>query len=131
VLLDTNAYTALALGKQQIVEMLDGVLELKLPLPVIAELRYGFMKGSRAEHNEQILQRFLAQSHALIVLPTLETATYYAELQLLCKKRGRALSHNDIWIAALAREANDSLVTFDKDFAVLKDILGDKLIILE
>jgi len=131
VLLDTNAYTALALGRQQIVELLEGVLELKLPLPVIAELRYGFIKGSQAEHNEQVLQRFLAQPHTSIVTPTLETTTYYAELQLLCNQRGKALSHNDIWIAALAREGSDILVTFDKDFTVLNDVFADKLMVLE
>lgn len=129
--LDTNAYTALALGKQQIIGLLDGVLELKLPLPVIAELRYGFIKGSRTEYNEQILQKFLAQPHTSVVIPTLETTTYYAELQLLCKRRGKALSHNDIWIAALAREGNDILVTFDKDFTVLKEVFANKLIILD
>lgn len=131
MLLDTNTYTALALGKQQIVDIVSGVLELKLPLPVIAELRYGFAKGSRTEHNEKILQRFLAQPHTTVLIPSLETTMYYAELQLLCKQRGKSLSHNDIWIAALAREANDVLVTYDRDFAVFKEIFADRLIILE
>jgi predicted nucleic acid-binding protein len=65
------------------------------------------------------------------VTPTLETTTYYAELQLLCNQRGKALSHNDIWIAALAREGSDILVTFDKDFTVLNDVFADKLMVLE
>jgi len=131
VLLDTNAYTALVLGNQRIVDAIKGVSELRLPLPVIAELRYGFAKGSREEHNEQVLQKFLAQPHTSVVIPSLETTNYYAELQLLCRRRGKALSHNDIWIAALARETNDTLVTFDKDFVVLKDIFADGLEILE
>lgn len=131
MLIDTNAYTALALGVPSIVETIAGVAELKLPLPVIAELRYGFAKGSKPEHNEQTLQRFLAQEQTSIAFPTLKTTEYYAQLQLFCVKRGKSLSHNDLWIAALARETNDTLVTFDQDFKPLLEIFGNKLIILK
>jgi tRNA(fMet)-specific endonuclease VapC len=131
MLLDTNAYSALALGVQSVSEAVDGYSELKLPLPVIAELRYGFAKGSKQEHNEQVLQRFLAQEQVSILMPTLNTTKYYADIQLFCIQKGRALSHNDIWIAALAREHNDTLITFDHDFEVLLEDFGDKLIILD
>jgi predicted nucleic acid-binding protein len=129
--LDTNAYSALVRGLQSITEIVDGVPELKISLPVIAELRYGFVKGSRTEYNEQVLQKFLAQPQISIIVPSLKTTEYYAQLQLYCSKRGRVLSHNDLWIAALAREANEVLITFDHDFKVLESIFHDKLIILE
>lgn len=131
MLLDTNAYSALARGVQSIIDAVEGVSELKLPLPVLAELRYGFVKGDQVERNEQMLQKFLAQPQIVIVTPTVETTKYYAELQLLCQQRGRTLSHNDVWSAALARETGDRLVTFDKNFSVLADVFGDSLIILE
>lgn len=131
MILDTNAYTALALGKPQIVDVIKGMLELKLPLPVVAELRYGFIKGSRAGQNEQILQKFLAQPHTSILLPTLETTNHYATFQLVCNQRGKALSHNDIWIAAIAIETDDILITFDQDFSVLKELFAEKLMILK
>ncbi len=131
MLLDTNAYSALARGIPAIIDVVSGATELTLPLPVVAELRYGFAKGSQTERNEQHLQRFLAQPQISIAMPSLETTEHYAALQLVCQKRGKALSQNDIWIAALARQTDDSLVTFDKDFAVLADMFNDKLIILE
>lgn len=130
MLLDTNAYSALARGAPTIVEVIKTASEMWLPLPAIAELRYGFAKGSQAERNEQNLQRFLAQPQIAIAVPTIKTTKYYAELQLLCQQKGRALSQNDIWIAALAREANATLVTFDKDFEILAPVFDDKLIIL-
>jgi len=130
VILDTNAYSALARGLPAITELVSNTTELTLPLPVIAELRYGFAKGSQAERNEQLLQRFMAQPQITTALPTLQTTRHYAELQLLCQKKGKALSHNDIWIAALAHETNERLVTFDKDFAVFTEVFGDKLTIL-
>ena len=131
MLLDTNAYSALARGVQAVVEAVSSAHELNLPLPVIAELRYGFAKGSQREHNEQQLQRFLAQPQISIVMPTLKTTEHYAELQLICQQQGKALSQNDIWIAALAHETSGTLVTLDKDFAVLEKIFGSNLIILD
>ena len=130
MVLDTSAYSALAQGVETIADVISGVPELSLPLPVIAELRYGFLKGSRPDHNERMLQKFLAQPQIRVLVPTMKTTDVYAELQLHCTKRGKALAHNDIWIAALAYEADDMLVTFDKDFAALTEILGDKLLLL-
>jgi tRNA(fMet)-specific endonuclease VapC len=130
VVLDTNAYSALALGNASIVALIGNHHELKLPLPVIGELRYGFAKGSRNEHNENILQRFLAQPRVFVLVPSLKTTEYYARLQLFCSQRGRALSQNDLWIAALAQEAGDLLVTFDQDFIILTEVLGDGLKLL-
>jgi len=112
MILDTNAYSGLARGVQTIVDVVSEAAVLKLPLPVVAELRYGFAKGSQPERNEQFLQKFIAQPQISIIVPTLKTTEYYATLQLLCQRRGKTLSQNDIWIAALAREAEDVLVTY-------------------
>lgn len=131
MILDTNAYSALVRGERTITEVVSSAEELTLPLPVIAELRYGFMKGSQRERNSRMLERFIAQPQIHIIAPTIKTAEHYATLQLLCQQKGRALSHNDIWIAALARELEGTLVTFDKDFSVLVEVFGDKLIILD
>ena len=130
MVLDTNSYSALALGTRSIVELITDVPELEIPLPVIAELRYGFLNGSKPEKNEQTLQRFLAQSNVSILEPNMETTNHYAELQLFCKKHGKALSQNDIWIGALAQQHNSTLVTFDKDFQVLRPLIGNLLVIL-
>ena len=130
MVLDTNAYSALALGDQRIVDVISTASDLKLPLPVIAELRYGFVKGSQAERNEQMLENFLAQSQVSIMIPTLKTTQLYATLQLYCTQHGKALSQNDIWIAALAHELDETLVTFDGDFEIFADTFGSKLMVL-
>ena len=79
--LDTNFYTAIANGKEEAVTMLKGRHELCLPLPVVAELKYGFIKGSRKEINERALQRFIAQPNVSIAIPTMKTTDIYSELQ--------------------------------------------------
>lgn len=128
--IDTNVYSALNRGNKNVIELLGGSSELSLPLPVLAELRYGFAKGDQPEQNERILQKFLAQPQVSMALPTAKTTEHYAALQLLCAQRGKALSQNDVWIAALAYEASQNLVTFDQDFKVLAEIFDDKLIVL-
>jgi predicted nucleic acid-binding protein len=128
--LDTSAYSALANGQNDIVSLIDSEYNLALPLPVIAELRYGFLKGSRPTQNEENLMRFLAQPQVEIVLPTINTTYKYAEMCLYCVKKAKVLSHNDLWIAAIAKENTGVLVTFDKDFEALKAIFSDKLIVL-
>lgn len=130
MILDTNAYTALARSNPAITELVSSRHELILPLQVIAELRYGFAKGTRTAQNERNLQRFLAQSQVSVIKPSLKTTNHYAQLQLLCQQRGRALSHNDIWIAALALETGDTLATFDRDFSVFQNVFGEQLVIL-
>ena len=130
LLIDTNIYSGLAKGDVQLVNLVKTVNEIGIPLPVIAELRYGFAKGAQAERNEQSLLKFLLQPQISIVSPTLETSVFYAQIQLICSQKGKTLSHNDIWIAALARENGCRLATFDKDFAVLRDLFGDDLILL-
>src|SRR5262245_12617192 len=114
--LDTSAYSGLERGVLSIVGVVREKSSITLALPVIAELRYGFLKGSRQAQNEALLQRFLAQPQISIAMPTLSTTEVYAELELFCQRKGRSLGKNDIWIAALAREADDTLVTFDHDF---------------
>lgn len=130
MILDTNAYSALLRGIESVSQVVSDTHELSLPLPVIAELRYGFLKGSQAERNEQVLQKFLAQPQISILVPTYKTTEIYAKLQLLCQQKGKALSQNDIWIAALAQETKDTLITFDKDFNVFNGMFDHKLLIL-
>lgn len=131
MLLDTNAYTAIMLNKPQVVELIKSAHEIMLPIPVIAELKQGFILGSQLQRNEQYFADFLSQQQVIIANPVLETARIYADISSYCRKRGRVLSHNDLWIAALAIEHDTRLVTYDRDFMALSDRLGDKLVLLD
>lgn len=130
MVLDTKAYTGLANAQTELVEVIKKASDLIIPLPVIAELRYGFLKGAQTSKNEQNLEKFLAQPQINVVSPTFKTTAVYAELQLYCTQKGKALSNNDIWIAALTQENNETLVTYDQDFSIFSELWNDKLIIL-
>jgi predicted nucleic acid-binding protein len=130
MIIDTNVYSALDRGSRAAIDALRGQTNLYIPIFSIGELRYGFLNGNKQKENEFQLSKFLAQERIDILFPTLKTAEIYGQLATRCRQAGRALSNNDLWIAALASEANELLVTYDKDFAVLADFFGDKLVIL-
>lgn len=130
MLIDTNVYSALDRGVSDAVDVLRGQTTISVPIIVVAELRFGFMNGTRQKENNAVLDTFLAQDAVQIIFPTIDTTDVYAELATYCRRQGRVLSHNDLWIAALARENGLRLVTFDKDFSVFSDMFGNMLTIV-
>lgn len=130
MIIDTNVYSALDKGRHSAISALGNNDTLHIPIVVVAELRYGFAFGSREDFNNERLSKFLAQDRVVLLALNVQTADIYAELASLCRKSGRALSNNDIWIAALAKQHNVRLATYDKDFNAFADILDDKLILL-
>jgi predicted nucleic acid-binding protein len=130
ILIDTNVYSAANLSSAVAISTLKQSDLIYVPTIVIAELRAGFLGGSKQDYNDMILDKFLSDKRVEVANVTLATTIIYAELADYAKKRGRSLSHNDLWIAALAKENGLKLVTFDRDFEVFADILGDKLLVL-
>ena len=58
VLLDSNAYSHLMRGDQQIAEVVRTADEVLLSAIVVGELLYGFRRGSRFERNAADLRSF-------------------------------------------------------------------------
>lgn len=129
VIIDTNIYIALERGDERAIKAISGRKMLFLPVFVVAELRFGFINGTKQRENEKRLERFLAHSHSEVLYPSLETTKHYSQIAAFCKYQGRALSHNDMWIAALVTETGLPFVTFDKDFVVLERLVSDLHII--
>lgn len=97
----------------------------------MAELHFGFSLGLKRDKNIYNLEKFMSLEQVDMVFSTVQTIEIYGELASYCRKRGRVLSHNDLWIAALAIEHDTRLVTYDRDFMALSDRLGDKLVLLD
>jgi predicted nucleic acid-binding protein len=130
MIIDTNVYGKMQNASPDVVQLLSTKSDLKIPLPVISELKAVFMYGALTVQNIRSLTQFLNNPKVSILYPSFDTTRIYGELQMVCWKRGKALSNNDIWIASLAREDGDLFVTYDTDFVVFQDIFGEKLKIL-
>lgn len=90
-----------------------------LPLPVLAELRFGASRSANAERQLLALQRFVQVTE---VLPLdVETAETQADLRLRIERAGRPIPVNDVWIAACCVQHRLRLATRD---AHLLDLPG-------
>jgi predicted nucleic acid-binding protein len=121
-ILDTSAYSAFNRGDTRLKSVFAPNNELLVPLIVIGELRAGFACGNQLERNEALLKKLLNQSNVSVLVPTEATTTQYSHIFAYLRYIGRPCGTNDIWIAALAREHNLTLVTMDADFHAVENL---------
>jgi predicted nucleic acid-binding protein len=114
--IDTNAYRLMMDGEANAVRLARTAERLLMPVPVLAELRFGFLNGTRGRENEATLVRFLDRARVEVLPCEEETAVRYAELKLQLKKQGTPIPLNDVWIAALVLQHQATLFTRDSDF---------------
>ena len=123
VALDTNRLTDLFQGDAELADRLGECDEVWIPLIVLAEMKAGFLGGSQQYRNETLLQTFLGKPTVGILLPARETAEQYARLFVQLKRAGTPIPDNDLWIAALALEHDLQLITRDRHFKSIPQLL--------
>ena len=119
-LLDTNIVIALFADEAIVKDNLAQTNEIFIPSIVIGELYYGARKLGRVETNLARV-RELAGGSTILVCDA-ETAQQYGEIKNRSILKGRPLSENDIWIAALARQHDLVLVTRDAHFQEVESL---------
>jgi tRNA(fMet)-specific endonuclease VapC len=121
VILDTNAVSALFAGDPDLGGVLATDLRHHLPIVVIGEYRYGLLRSRDRKKLERVLQTLIRES---VVLPLDETtATNYASVRNELRRIGRPIPENDVWIAALARQHGQPIVSRDRHFDHLPDLV--------
>lgn len=123
VALDTNRLTDLFQGDAALAEWLGACEEVWIPLIVLAEIKAGFYGGTQQHRNELLLHKFLARSTVDVLLPGRETAEHYARLFVQLKRAGTPVPDNDLWIAALVLEHDLFLITRDRHFRSIPQLL--------
>jgi tRNA(fMet)-specific endonuclease VapC len=116
LLLDTNAYTALFRGQEDVAARVRRASRILISSVVAGELLFGFLNGSRYEANRKDLEDFLASPHVTLLPVTLVTADRFGRIAAALRRKGTPLPTNDIWIAAHAMEAGAELLSFDRHF---------------
>jgi tRNA(fMet)-specific endonuclease VapC len=116
IMLDTNAYTRLLAGREEVLDAISTADILYMSIFVLGELYAGFAGGSKELENKEILNRFLLKPTVKILNATLETAEVFGLLKNQLKTAGTPLPINDVWIAAHAVETGSIVVTFDEHF---------------
>ena len=119
VLLDTNAYSALLRGHDEVADRVRRAERVVFSTVVAGELLLGFRLGTRLKKNMAELDAFLENPYVSLVPVTLTTADRFARIAAALRVKGRPIPTNDIWIAAHAMEAGAELLSFDAHFGAI------------
>ena len=122
LVLDTNAYRLVMEGDVDAVRLVRTCQVVLMPVPVIAELRYGFLSGNKGTRNEAFLTKFLDEPRVTTLICDEETTRLYAQLKLQLKRQGTPIPINDVWIASLVLQHGGTLLTRDSDFDQLPQL---------
>jgi tRNA(fMet)-specific endonuclease VapC len=123
VALDTNRLTDLFQGDAALAARLEMCHEISIPLFVLGEIKAGFYGGSQQHRNEVLLRKLLAKPNVRILRPKRQTAEHYGRLFVQLKRVGTPVPDNDLWIAALALEHDLLLITRDRHFQRIPQLL--------
>lgn len=114
VLLDTNILIALFAGESSVQQHLSTANEVFIPSIVLGELYYGAHKSARTEKNIARIDEFAANN--TVLLCDTATARQYGIIKNQLRTKGKPIPENDIWIAAIAKQYQLTLVTRDNHF---------------
>ena len=121
--LDTSAYSAFKRGHSGVVGHLRKAEEILLPSIVLGELLGGFEAGQQSRRNRDELDLFRGSPRVRLVAIGEATAERYAVIYAALRSMGQPIPTNDLWIAASTMEHGTELVTLDRDFAHVPQIL--------
>jgi len=114
LILDTNAVSALFAGDPALGEALAGDERHHLPVIVIGEYRYGLLGSRHRGHLQGLLETLIRESFVLLIDEA--TAETYSQVRAELRQKGRPIPENDLWIAALARQHRQPVVSRDEHF---------------
>lgn len=122
IILDTNAYTRLLTGEEDVLDVIGTAEAVYMSIFVLGELYAGFAGGTKERENKDTLYRFLRKPSVKILNATSETAEVFGMVKQELKKAGTPLPINDVWIAAHTLETGSTLVTYDGHFKKIAGI---------
>ena len=121
MILDTNALSAWVEGHTPIETPLRSAQRLIIPSIVLGEYYFGIRRSRHRVRYEDWLRRFLPLTEIATV--THATADAYADIRLELRRLGAPIPSNDVWIASLARQHAQPLLSNDAHFDLVDGII--------
>lgn len=124
VLLDTNIVIGLFGNESSIVQQLATVNEVFIPCIVLGELYFGARKSTYTETNVNRIDEFASNSQVLLC--DIDTSRQYGIIKAQLQAKGKPIPENDLWIAAIAKQHQLTLVTRDSHFGHIEDLITEQ-----
>lgn len=113
IVIDTNRYRDFCDNLPDALWAFQRAERIGVPFVVLAELRAGFMAGSRSRENEKVLASFLNRRRVFLLFADEQSTFHFARLFFQLRSQGTMIPVHDIWIATLA--VQHSLLLFSRD----------------
>ena len=117
---DTNAVSDFLDGIPGVIDKVGASTFHSLPVIVIGEYLYGLKSSREQDLREPSFAAFTRTCRLLPVTP--DTASRYAQLRHRLRLAGTPIPENDIWIAALALEHGQKVLSNDRHFDLVEGI---------
>jgi len=122
IAIDTNLYRDFFSADSEVQKQLRVPELIYVPFVTLAELRAGFLCGSRGRENEHGLEQFLSTPRVRTLHQTDRTSRFYAQLYYQLRSLGTPIPTNDLWIASLVMENDIYLYSGDQHFDCLPQL---------
>jgi len=121
--LDSSALIALFRGHEAVSRASRALDRIVVPVVVLGELLVGRVGGGRGARGEREIRALLASPRVEVAALGIETAERYAVILQGLRRAGRPVPANDVWIAASAMEHGLRVLTLDRHFLEIPQIL--------
>lgn len=125
VMMDTSAYTAFLRGSLEVKEAVQQADEIVFNPVVLGELIAGFLMGRNERKNRAILKDFLSSPRVIVAEIDEETSERYAVIVQSLRMKGTPIPTNDLWIAASAMQHGLKVLTTDKHYLEVTQIITE------
>lgn len=127
-ILDTSAVIALFRGHEALARVSRGLDRIVVPVIVLGELLVGRVGGGRVSgrrgaRGEREIRALMASPRVEVATLGVETAERYAVIVQGLRRAGRPVPANDVWIAASAMEHGVKVLTLDRQYLEIPQIL--------
>ena len=124
LILDTTAVSAFFRGNKEVNGHITSADELYLSPVVIGELLAGFGMGKREGKNREILRELLSSARVRTLDIDGGTSERYGAILTYLREAGSPLPTHEIWIAASAMQHGLKLLTTDKRYAKIPQVIS-------
>lgn len=124
-LMDTNVIVRVLNGDRELINELSKISSLCTCTVVLGELMYGAAKSAHVVQNKQNAKSFCSRYPLLGVSNIV--AEFYGEIKKDLLSHGNVMSENDMWIAATALANDMTVITQDRHFEHIQNLMVIKL----